>query len=260
MTRLFLFIALLMPLGALAAGKDKAPPKPAPGVNWEGQVLKATGAGAPDVRASTAAQARLGAETAAKMDAFRNLLSQAKGITVSSSKTLGDVMTTNEDVKGKVEGVIRGYKITGKRYFSDQGVEVDVEVPLAAIASALPEESGAPATAVNTSGDAANTGLVIDARGLKVTPALSPRVLDESGKSLYGIDCLSQEARKSKGAASYFQSLEGAKAKLVGEKPLVLKASKVNGTDLVVSADDAKKLAGTNTSYLAEGRVAIITN
>ena len=68
---------------ALAEGKEAAKvsgdPKPPQGVNWSGQIVKATGAGAPDLKAQNAAQARLGAERAALTDAFRNLLAQVKG-------------------------------------------------------------------------------------------------------------------------------------------------------------------------------------
>jgi hypothetical protein len=262
--QLVCLLAVLLPLAALAADpKDAKPaaqaPKPQQGVNWEGQVLKATGAGAPDLKASTPAQARLGAETVAKLDAFKNLLAQAKGLRVSAEKTVGDAMST-EEVKAKVEGAIHGFKITGKRYFSDGGVEIDVEVPLSALTELVAPSPEAHA-ALNTEGEPKNTGLVVDARGLKVQKALSPRLLDDAGKPVYGIDSLSDDARKSKGVASYFATLDSAKKSLlVGDKPLVIKASKVQGTDLVLSAEDLKRLAESNNAYLAEGRVAIITN
>ncbi len=32
------------------------------------------------------------------------------------------------------------------------------------------------------------SGLVIVAKGLKITPALAPRILDETGKEIYGPD------------------------------------------------------------------------
>lgn len=262
MKRLLCIALLSLPLCALAQGKEaKAKDaKPAGGVNWEGQLLKATGSGAPDLKASTAAQARLGAEMAAKLDALRNLIAQAKSIQVSAGKTLGDEMT-NDEVRAKVEGAIKGFRIANKRYFSDQGVEIDVEVPLSALASALEGPPAPEKPALKTEGAKVNTGLVIDARGLQVTPALQPRLLDEAGKVLYGAAFLSEDARKSKGVASYFQSLDTAKkSSVVGEKPLVIKAAKVNGSDVILSADDIKKLADSNNAYLAEGRVAIVTN
>src|SRR5690349_20518949 len=69
-------LLLVVPLTALGQGKDAkvaAPATPAaepvrgsgaPGINWEGQVLRATGAGAPDLKAANPGQARLGADRA----------------------------------------------------------------------------------------------------------------------------------------------------------------------------------------------------
>ncbi|HLL55709.1 MAG TPA: hypothetical protein VK447_19265 [Myxococcaceae bacterium] len=260
MKRLLFLVALALCPAALAQGAGKEA-KPAGSVNWQGQVLKATGSGAPDMRASSAAQARLGAETAAKMDALRNLISQARGIRISSDKTVGDAMA-KEEIRGRVEGVIRGYRISDKRYFSDQGVELDVEVPLAAISSVVNAAEPTEAIAVKTDGEPTHTGLVVDARGLGVKPALSPKLLDGEGKALYSAGCLSEEARKQKAPASYFPSLDSATGHkdLVGAKPLVVKASKASGSDLVLDAEAAKLLVSGNNAYLAEGRVAIVTD
>jgi hypothetical protein len=259
--RLLILIALALCPAALAEGKAKEA-KPAGSVNWEGQILKATGSGAPDMRASSAAQARLGAEMAAKLDAFRNLISQAKGISITSGKTVGDAMAEGE-IRGRVEGVIRGYRITDKRYFSDQGVEIDVEVPLAALSSALgASEPEAAAPAVKTDGEPTFTGVVVDARGLGVTPALAPKLVDGDGKAIYSASCLSEEARKQKAPASYFPSLDSAKGSkdFVGDKPLVVKATKASGSDLVLDAAGIKQLTSGNNGFLAEGRVAIVTD
>jgi hypothetical protein len=262
--RSILWCALAISAWALAEGtakSDKKDAAAAAGVNWEGQVLKATGSGAPDMKASSPAQARLGAERAAQMDALRNLLAQVKGIQVSSGKTVGDQMSAKDEIRGKVEGAVKGYKVVKKRYFADNGVEIDVEVPLAALTEVVDSPSDGATAALHSEGAEKNTGLVVDARGLDVKPALSPRLLDETGKALYGIDCLSSDAKKSAGVASYVKSLEEAKKSMrVGDRPLILKASKAQGSDLVLSADDVKKLAENNNSYLAQGRVVIVTN
>ena len=264
MKRIAILFAVAAPLALYAQGQQKPAaggPKPEPGVNWEGQVIKATGAGAPDMKAQNAAQARLGAEKTAQLDAFRNLLAQVKGIQVSAGKTVGEVMSEKDEVKGHVEGLIRGYRVTAKRYFSDSGVEIDVEVPLAGISSAVNPPSPEQHGSLNTTGEMKNTGLVVDARGLKVAPALAPRILGADGKAVYSADSMSEEARKAKGVASYFKDLAAAqKSALVGEKPLVLKAARGEGSDLYLAADDLKKLTDSNNSYLAEGRVAIVTN
>ncbi len=266
MKRSLWMLALVVPLSAMAQGnkdaKSAAPAaasaRQAAGVNWEGQILRATGAGAPDMKASNPAQARLGAERAAKMDAFRNLLEQAKGVQISAGRTVGDAMTSDE-IRGRVEGVIRGFKVVNKRYYSDSGVELDVEVPLAALTSVLVP---APDTALpmNTLGEKKYTGLVVDARGLGAKPVLTPRLLDGAGKPVYGAEALSAEARRSVAVAAWYKSIEAAqKSALVGEKPLVVKAAQLQGSDLVLAEDALKQLTEANASFLAEGRVAIVT-
>lgn len=275
MNRLVWLCVLAIPLGAAFAQgtKDaKAEPKAQPGVNWQGQVVRATGAGAPDLKAQNAAQARLGAERAALLDAFRNLLSQVKGVSVDGTKKMGDLMEKDE-VRARVEGVVKGYKIVNKRYFSDNGVEVEIEVPLAmltdicdpdatqVLAIAQPPAKDPKAAPAKQPDAPPATGLVIDARGLKVVPALMPRVLDDAGKAVYSVDTLSADARKASGVASYVQSLEEAQKSIkAGEKPLVIKAAKANGADLQLAPEDAKKLASINPSFLADGKVVIVLN
>ena len=243
---------------AKASSGKRPAPKASGEVNWSGPVLKATGSGAPDMKATSPAQARLGAEMAAKMDAFRNLISQAKGVQISSGQTVGDAMSADE-IRGRVEGVIRGYKVTAKRYYSDQGVELDVEVPMGAIVEAVvPAED--KAIGLKTNGPQKHTGVIVDARGLGVTPALAPRLIDESGATVYASGAVSAEARRSQGVASYFITVDEAKkSERVGDKPLVIKALRANGADLVLSKEALKELESSNQSYLAEGRVAIVS-
>ena len=258
----FVLAVVLVPLIVVAQGKDaKADPsKPQPGVNWAGQVVRATGQGAPDLKAQNPAQARLGAEMAAKADALRNLLAQVKGISVDGTRKMGDLMEKDE-VRMRVEGMIRGFKITNKRYFSDSGVEVEIEVPLAMLSDVVDPDATQMMAVAKPEGEKTTTGLVIDARGLKVTPSLMPRLLDEGGKPVYSIDFLSSDARKQSAVAAYVQSIDDAqKSQKAGQKPLVLKAAKATGADLQLGAEDAKKLAALNTSFLADGKVVIVLN
>jgi hypothetical protein len=260
-------LVLAAPLSALAQGN---------GVDWQRQVLRVTGDGPPDVKASNPSQARLGAERSAKEDAFADLLAQAKGVHVRADRTVGDEMA-REETRRQVEDVLRGYKVVRKRYYSDSGVQLEVEVPLGALTAVLvrpalagaapaqttpaetkPAETAKPA-GVKKDARAKHTGLVVDARKLGMTPVLAPRVLDASGQPLYGVESLSAEARKTTGVAGFFGSLEEArKSELVGKKPLVLEAVKLQGSDLQLEPDAAKALAGLDPSLLAEGRVAIL--
>lgn len=227
-------------------------------VDWQRRVVKCTGAGAANLKdaAGNAAVARLGAEKAARLDALRRCLEVTKGVAISAGQTVGAAMGADAAVKGAVEGTLRGFRETARRYYSDGGVELDVEVALDGVAEAvLPRAAAAPATAGPTS-------LVVDAAGLKVAPALAPRLLDEAGQELYGAASLGEAARRATGVAAYAPGLAAARRDLaarVGDRPLVLKALRAQGADLVLGAADAATLAA-RPAFLAEGRVVILTD
>jgi len=249
--RLLLVVALAATLPAAALGAPGA-------VDWQKRVARCTGSGAANLKdaAGNVAVARIGAEKAAKLDALRNCLEVMKGVTVSGSQTVGTAIGADNAIKGSVEGAVRGFRTVATRYFSDGGVELDVEVPLDAVGEVLlPKAAAAPAASGPTS-------LVIDATGLKISPALAPRLVDESGKELYGPTTLGESARKSGGVAAYARSLDSAKRELtsrLGDRPLVVKAVRAQGTDLVLASADTATFAARPT-FLAEGRVVIIAD
>jgi hypothetical protein len=245
------------------------------GVDWQRKVVKCTGSGAANLRdaGGNPAVARIGAEKAAKLDALRNCMEALKGVQLESGKTVGGALATDQTLTGQVQGLVKGFKVVGApRYFSDGGVEMDVEVPLeGAMSDALlpkperkeepkaepkaePKKSGAPA---------AGTSLVVDARGQKIVPALAPRILDEAGKEVYGPATLGERGRKAGGTVAYARDLDAAKASMkdrVGEKPLVVKAVRADGADLVISTADATTLTTGDAAFLADARVVVLAD
>lgn len=252
-------------LGFVAAALCAAPALAGAGpgvVDWERRVVKCTGSGAANLREAdgNVAVARIGAEKVAKLDALRNCLETLKGVQLQSGQTVGGALQGDAALSGKVEGFVRGFRQAGRaRYFSDGGVEIDVEVPLEGGLSdaLLPRAAARPPSAA---GPAAGTSLVVDARGLKVVPALAPRILEEGGRELYGPASLADGGRRG-GAAAYARDLDAARAALgerLGDHPVVVKAVKAQGPDLVLSKQDAAALAGKSLAFLAEGRVVIL--
>jgi hypothetical protein len=251
--------ALLMALagGLCVAGPDAGDASVGQGIDWRALVLRATGSGPPDVNALNAAQARFGAEKAARADALRALMAQVRAVEITAGKPVGDAMAS-EEIRGKIEAILRGFAVTAKRYYSDMGIEIDVEVSLAPLTDLF---ATAPAAEPAKSATRRKfTGLVIDARKLKVVPALEPRLLDSSGQVLYGVESLSADARKTAGVASYAHSIDQAQRDpRVADKPLVLRAANVQGSDLIVGEDERKKM-GEGLSFLADGRVIILAD
>jgi hypothetical protein len=235
-------------------------------INWGENSITVTGSGAPDAKAANVAVARLGAERAAKMDAFRNLLEGLKGANVTARATAGDAMQTNGAIKAKVEGVLKNFKVLSTKYYSDGSVDVVVQMELKGdLADALLPDPAKPAV-VPDKGQPKNTGLVVNAKGLLAVPAMAPRIVDEAGQEVYSVATVTETAARENGIAGYVKDVDTAQAhaRVKGEgQPLVLRAIRLAApgkSDLVISNADAEKLRDpqSNLSYLAQGKVIIV--
>ena len=96
------------------------------------------------------------------------------------------------------------------------------------------------------------TGIIIDGKGLGLRPAMSPRIMNQSGSVVYGPGQYSRDYAASNGVVGYAKSLEQAKADpRVQGNPLVIRGSSVSGSsaaDMVVSNVDAGKIARADGS------------
>ncbi|MBI4619808.1 MAG: LPP20 family lipoprotein [Desulfobacterales bacterium] len=108
------------------------------------------------------------------------------------------------------------------------------------------------------------TGLVVDARALKLKPALIPRILESSGKELYQSDVVSPEGAAENGVALYSRDLTAAQTNSrVTNNPITLKAEKVSDkspSDIVMSDKDAEILKAIikQKGFLRQCRVMIV--
>jgi hypothetical protein len=274
MRSLLALAAALAPLAAALAEPGS--------VDWQRKVVRCSGAAAPNLRdaQNNVAVARIGAERAARVDALRNCLETVKGVSISGGSTVGGAIAGDAALRSRVEGVVKGFRVVDKpRYFSDGGVEMDVEVPLDGVAEAVlpPPQApaspapqpgaapqGAPPQGAPASGSADGpTGLIVDAKGKGVSPALAPRVLDENGQEVYSAGDVSAEARRSRGATAYSHDPDAARRELaerIGPRPMVVKALAARGSDVVIGNADAAALRQGPPAFLAEGRVVIITD
>jgi len=242
-------------------------------VNWQDQIIKATGIGAPNPKMPVPAQ-RAGAIKAAKLNALANLLSTVKGLNVTSETTVENAMVTSDVIRTKVSGTVRNFRVTDTRYLSDGSVEVDVEIPLSGILldNILPANMGGKSPAnVNYGvqaqpgfGNKVYTGLIVDARGLGLRPAMAPRIVDEDGNEIYGSGFVSRDYAVQIGVVGYDKDPNHARNDdRVKDNPLVVKAIGVAGTnktDIVVSKTDAANIlaAGKNLNFMEKCKVMFI--
>jgi len=236
--------------------------------------------------AANAAQARAMAERAAQVVAYRNLLEAVKGVRVDSTTTVENFMVSSDIIRTEVSGIIQGATVMDKKYMSDGSVEVTVGMKLtgalaeallpksmpgapgmpAAPAPGMPAAPAAPAAPAPAQPGQLYTGLIVDGRGLGVRPAMSPKIMSEEGKEIYGSAMISRDYAVREGMAGYMKDPAAAAANpRVADKPLTVKALKVSGdsrVDLVVSNADATTIqnAAQNMSMLEKCKVIILVD
>jgi hypothetical protein len=250
------------------AGDDTLVQKMAHGeINWSTKTVTATGSAAASNKEGSVARARLMAERAARLDALRNIIETIQGLQVSGTRNAADVMS-NGEIKSKIQGMAQGFKVVETKYYNDGSVDVIVSMPIDEnLTNALIEQPKAASQKprkLATDGPEVFSGLVVNARGLGLTPSMAPRIVDEAGKPVYGLDVVSDKARQQGGIVSYARTEEVANER-GGEKPLVVKALRIvdkTKTDVVISNADADKLRdpSANLSFLVDGKVVILVD
>jgi hypothetical protein len=243
-------------------------------VDWTTGMITAVGIGAPPAQSANAAQARAMAERAAQVVALRNLLEAVKGVTVDSTTTVENFMVSSDIIKTEVSGFIQGAMPIDKKYMSDGSVEVTIGMRItgALADTLLPKGSAMPQTLATIPGGTPQTqgqlytGLIVDARGLGVRPAMAPKILNEDGKEVYGSAWINRDYAVREGMVGYLKDPAAAQTNpRVTDKPMIVKAIKVSGdarVDTVISNADAAALqsASQNLSMLEKCRVIILVD
>ena len=244
-------------------------------VDWEQGFAYSHGSGAPANWATTAAQKNLSAQRAARLDAARNLLELVRGISVSADTTVGQAMVQSDRVQTAIQGRIAGLRLIGEpKYFSDGSIQVRMAarlreiVPEEVYLSGPPQQLGPP---TQIGGGAARvdtkqtySGLIIDARGTGVLPAMSPKVIDPEGREVYGSAYVTREFAVQQGIAGYAKNVEAARTNdRVKGNPLVIKGLEAKGqnkADVVIGAEDANALRelAQNQNFMRQTRVMIV--
>ncbi len=262
-------------------------------VNWTTGIVTAVGTGAPPEKTSSPGQARAMAERAAFAVAVRNLLEAVKGIQVDSATLVESYVVKDDVIKTRVTGLVKGAQVIKKEVQPDGGVEVTVGVSLtgelfdavvskgfgrkvpaaepakpASPTPKMPEPAPAPKTPAPPSpavGAAeAYTGLLVDARGLGLRPALAPRLLDEQGKELYASEVLDRARAVEAGVAGYAKDMvAGSRQARVTDNPLIVKGIKASGdkaTDIMIVGEGVKAIQQSEPAshFLQQGRVVVV--
>jgi len=241
-------------------------------INWSEGYIEAIGIGTPPDRYIGTPHARPMALRAARVDAYRNLLEITTGVRVDSTTVVKDVTVGNVLINTQVENLVKEAKIVNQEYMSDR-TKLIVRMPMTGVFSqiimpkeldeqsdaALPDVQVAPAPVA-----VGYTGMVVDARGLEALPAMCPKVIDESGREVYGSMNADRECAVQQGMSGYAEDLTAAQSNpRVKNNPIIVKGIKTEGpgkSDIVISNTDAEKIrsASDNLTFLKKCRVMIV--
>jgi len=268
MQKIFLSMCLLYTLGGFAQTSyipiethdtDVIEPQGPGEINWTQQVITAKGWGVIDTTFPLP-QAKLMATRAAQVVAQRNLLEIIKGVRIVSETKVQDLMTKSDYIYTRIEGVVKGAKMVGEPIEKEGIIEVVLAIGIYdadGIAPLIQEGLGKKLKdfvqlSENEKTEIAKiTGLVIDATGTGVKPAVFPRILDKDGHVLFD-------------PAEYYDPNDPTLQKLLkvltiaekeikktelGENPYIIKALKAINSDIVVDNENAKKVSWLKKTF-----------
>lgn len=226
-------------------------------VDWTTLQLHATARGDASIGAITS---RGSNEGDALNQLGRRMLDLAPLVRVTADEVGKDILKGEDVVADRVDANISGWQVVEARYLASGPVELDAALPLqplfrpALVSRARGKErppvAGGP------------TGLIIDARGLDVLPAIAPRIEDPAGGVLYAAETLSAYAAAQKLPVVYVHDpADPACVRRAGAEPIFARATAVQGgTDLVIQADDAATItaAAVTGDFLLHANVVIV--
>lgn len=243
-------------------------------IDWTNGLIHVVGYGVPP-KGVTGSRAKLMARGAAKTDAYRNAAEVINQVRVNSQFLVADYVRQSELVRLAVEGFVRGARIIRVNQQRDGRIELTIELPLGGQAGLVillnrPEVTGLSAPELPAPSGAAEetsryTGVIIDARNLKVKPALYPRVLDQEGNLLYASTMVNMARPGFTTLVAYARSLEAArKLPRLGKNPVVLTPEQDEAapgeqqTDLVLGEEAAKAFRALPAEVIQNGAVVFL--
>src|SRR5262245_50206728 len=212
-------------------------------VDWtEGMVLSRGSATGTTLRGARALTDQSAVEVARQ-----GLWGRLEQVRLDARQMLGPTLLQAATQRQALEALIAQAVVVETQYLPGGTVETAVQLPFAGQLTALLLAS---ATVVvpdaEPRSEAVHTGVVIDARGLAIQPALLPRIVDESGQPLYAPEVVDVEAAVQQGYVAYAKAFDQAPAQArIGERPLVLRALRVAGdsrVDLVLGDAEATRI------------------
>lgn len=249
-------------------------------IDWEEGYIYAVGDGVPPKEAVSPAQARVRAKRAAIDTAYARLLEMAEAVRIDAESTTVNYINESHVVATRVSGLVQNAEIVTLRHFEDGSYQIKMRMPIngrEGIASAVLPMQMEKAIRIGIAYEIsiehiseeaepgeAYTGLIVDARGLEVQPAMYPRLITMAGEVIYDLMCANPNAVIEKGLVDYCLDMEVAEnSPRVGGNPLIVESISVSGeygADIVLTEEDAEKILSVNSidNFFGEVKVIVV--
>jgi len=236
-------------------------------VDWTNGIVEAWATGMPPAHALSPAQGRALAETEAETLAREDLIGLLQSIRVDSKSTVKEALGFQSAGDELVAAVLRDSYVVEKSVSANGAVRLTVAIKLNGPFGdlVLPKTIVTIKTVEQSQKQEEQfTGLIIDCRGIPLSPAMVPMIVGEDGQVVYGTAYVSRDQALEEGVAAYARGLAKARDNpRVGPKPLMVKGLRTvkgRSSDIVISNADAGKIkgAGSNISFLHRGRVLFV--
>lgn len=236
-------------------------------VDWSNGIVEVWATGRAPADALSPAQGRALAETEAETVARNELIGLLQSIRVDSRSTVKEALAHQSTRDELVAAVLKDSHVV-ERSVSDNGV---VRLTVAIRLNGSFGDLVLPKTIVtiktveqSPKKEEEFTGLIVDCRGIPLSPALVPMIIGEDGQVVYGTAYVSRDKALEEGVAAYARGLAKARDNpRVGPKPLTVRALRTvkgRSSDVVISNADVGKIrgAGSNISFFHRGRVLFV--
>lgn len=249
-------------------------------INWSTGRITARGVAQPEKQADGTLAAVPGS---ARAQATSRIIQILKQISISPDLSVSQYASTHDIILAGIEKTAQDGTITRQIYTSALDVEIWVQASILGgfLQLVLPEEirqipkitdqkskpAKAPVAVVSSppTNPIPYTGLIIDARGLGLTPVLYPTIVSEEGSEIYSSVYISREFAVQYGVCTYLCDMEAAVAfRRIGSNPLIFKGLRKEGShsgSIVISMADTKTIEKVleRHKFLKECRVVIVT-
>lgn len=251
---LTLSVALLLP--ALARGAEPVDVRRAVSggavLNWTTMEIEAS--------ASALGTGVAGSQEATEQQARRQIgpaiASACRAIPINPDLT--STQLADQPELGKVlNNRVKLWAVAEARYYASGRVHLEGRLSLSLFLRPWTLTAASPRPEMPTV--SSYTGLVIDARGSGATPAFAPRLLDPEGVELWD-GLVWRERVLDVTPVVYVSSATHSAAARAGESPLVVRARRAIGADLVLDGDDLRAVRRhlVGSPALHEGRVVVV--